>query len=345
MKIFITGASGYVGRNLMAHVLERGDSVVALSRSAQASRRIQDTTTALGQSVMIFEGDLSSSTPEHLSQGMEGCQFVFHSAAKVDGMGALGPFLATNVEGTKRILAAAKLAKVPRLIHISTEALLIKDSQPVHNADETRELIEPPFHAPYSISKLRAEKAVVAANDPEHNFATVVVRPRSVWGQGPGGIDTALLPALIEAIDSGKWRFFSPDYMTSTTHIRNLVDGAMLAAEKGRPGEVYFIVDGPPVSFRDWNTRMAATQGREIPQKWPVPKALAWAVVSFLESLPIGYAKAWGNETFTRQMLCLLAQELTVDDSKARRELGYKGITVDEGLAEMRKVHVLHEPF
>jgi nucleoside-diphosphate-sugar epimerase len=50
---------------------------------------------------------------------------------------------------------------VPRLVHISTEALLVRDGRPIHLANEERELQEPPFHAPYSISKLRAEKAVL----------------------------------------------------------------------------------------------------------------------------------------------------------------------------------------
>lgn len=340
MRIFITGASGFVGRNLMAHVLQRGDSVVALSRSSQASCRIRETSSALGYTVSIFEGDLTSSSPQHLSQGMKGCHIVFHSAAKVDGMGPLEPFLATNVEGTQRILAAAKQAGVPRLVHISTEALLVRDGNPIHNVNEERQLQEPPFYAPYTISKLRAEKAVVTANDPDNDFATVIVRPRSVWGKGPGGIDTAMLPALIEAVDAKSWRFFTPGYKTSSTNITNLVDGAMLAADKGRPGEIYFITDGPPTAFEDFYTRMVATQGRKMPQNWRVPTAIAWAVVSLLESIPfLAYAKSWGEETFTRQMLCLLAQEVTVDDSKARRELGYKSITVDEGLAEMRKAY------
>lgn len=69
MKIFITGASGYVGRNLMAHVLQKGDSVVALARSPEASRRINETASGLGYTVSIFEGDLTSSSPEHFSQG------------------------------------------------------------------------------------------------------------------------------------------------------------------------------------------------------------------------------------------------------------------------------------
>lgn len=322
----------------MAHVLQRGDTVVALSRSSQATSRIQDTSSALGYTVSIYEGDLESSSPQHLSKGMEGCNLVLHSAAKVDGMGPLQPFLATNVQGTERILSAAKQAGVPRLVHISTEALLVRDGRPIHLANEERELQEPPFHAPYSISKLRAEKAVLAANDPSNGFDAVVVRPRSVWGKGPGGMDTAMLPALLEAVDNKQFRLFTPSYQTSSTNIQNLVNGAMLAAEKGRPGEVYFLVDGPPTDFGKFQSGMVRSQGRTLPQTWPIPTAIAWLLVSFLENIPfLGYAQSWGDETFTRQMLCLVGQEVTVDDSKARRELGYRSLTVDEGLKVMRE--------
>ena len=73
MKAFVTGGSGYVGRNLVRHLRARGDEVRGLARSAQAAA----TVTALGATAV--EGDLDD--VEAMRRGMEGCDAVFHVAA------------------------------------------------------------------------------------------------------------------------------------------------------------------------------------------------------------------------------------------------------------------------
>ncbi len=70
-------------------------------------------------------------------------------------------FQAVTVDGTKNVLAAARLAKVRRFVHIGTEAILLKDAKPVHHADETWPSQIPPFYAPYSKSKTLSERAVL----------------------------------------------------------------------------------------------------------------------------------------------------------------------------------------
>ena len=103
-------------------------------------------------------------------------------------------------------------------------------------------------------------------------------------------------------------------------------DGSALRT-KGRPGEIYFISDGEPVELRDFITKLLATQGvdagtRSVP-RW-VARGLV-AVTSWMKRPPL-----------TRMAFALMAHEVTIDDSKARRELGYVGTkTVAEGLAEL----------
>ncbi len=68
-------------------------------------------------------------------------------------------------------------------------------------------------------------------------------------------------------------------HRTSTTHVDNVIEGLVLGAREGRPGEAYFVTDGEPLEFRDFVTRLLATQGeepgeREIPRRrgrrrWP----------------------------------------------------------------------------
>jgi nucleoside-diphosphate-sugar epimerase len=124
------------------------------------------------------------------------------------------------------------------------------------NVDESAPL-RPDSPVLYSSSKARAEEVVRSAD-----LETVVVRPRFVWGRG----DTTLLPALIELVRSGRFRWVGGGrQLTATTHVDNTVEGLWLGATKAQPGGVYFVTDGEPVVFREFLTAMLGTQGVEIP--------------------------------------------------------------------------------
>ena len=161
-----------------------------------------------------------------------------------------------------------------------------------------------------------------------------MVRPRLVWGPG----DETVLPGFIEAIESGRFSWVGGGtHLTSTSHVDNVVGGLRLAAEKGRGGEAYFVTDGEPLVFRDFITRLLATRGVTAPDKnLPAPVAHAAATVSeaLWRLLPLP-----GAPPITRLAYFLTANEVTIDISKARTELGYEPlISVDRGLSELAAV-------
>jgi nucleoside-diphosphate-sugar epimerase len=174
-----------------------------------------------------------------------------------------------------------------------------------------------------------AEQRALAANGPD--LATVVVRPRFIWGRG----DTVLLPGLVAAMKSGAWFWFGGGrHKSSTCHVRNVCAGLLLAAEKGRGGEIYFLTDGEPLEFRDFVTRMVRTQGVEPPAReaplW-LGDALARITEWLWQEFPIG-----GEPPLTRTAMNLFFREVTVSDAKARGELGYRPVvSVEQGLAEL----------
>ena len=183
----------------------------------------------------------------------------------------------------------------------------------------------------YSSTKARVEEAVIEAN---HNgLETVVVRPRFVWGRG----DTTLLPLLTDAVRSGRFAWIGGGHhRTSTTHIENTVHGLMLAAQRGAPAGVYFVTDGEPVVFRDFITRLLATQGIDAPTR-SVPTSVARAVAAPSEAawrlLPLP-----GRPPLTRLTVWVSGLETTIDITRAREELGYAPVkTIDQGLAEMSR--------
>lgn len=321
MRAFVTGGSGFVGGRLIATLVERGDTVVGLARSAASAQAVAD---AGGE---VVRGDLMDEVA--LRAGMADCDVVFHLAAKVDEWGDPAVFERVNVTGTANALAAAREVGVDRFIHASTEAVLA-DGSPLRDVDETHPIPDSPAGL-YPRTKAAAERRVRVANDAA--LTTVVVRPRFVWGAG----DTTLLPALVQAVESGRFAWFDGGhYRTSTCHVDNAVEGFLCAADRGDGGEVYFVTDGDPVAFRAFVTAMLETQGVEPPDR-SVPWRLAWwgarASETLWRALPLP-----GTPPLTRMSVATIGREMTFDDSKARQDLGYDGaVTREAGLDELRQ--------
>jgi nucleoside-diphosphate-sugar epimerase len=310
---YVTGGSGFLGKRLIAALVSRSVRVTAMARSDAAAAAV----TAAGATPS--RSDLSDRAA--MTAAMRACDTVFHAAAHVEQHGPLATFMAINVAGTEHALAAARAAGIKRFVHIGTEAVLA-DGKPIIRADEQRPIADRPA-GPYPFTKGLAEAAVQAANG--EGLETVVVRPRFIWGKG----DTSLLPTIAAAVKRGRFGWLGGGrYLTSTCHVDNVVEGTLLAAERGAPGAIYFLTDGPPVEFRDFMTRLLATQGVDASRVRDVPVWLARIVAA---------ATSWmKHPPVTRTALALVGHEVTVDDSKARRELGYRATTtIDAGLAQM----------
>ncbi len=311
----MTGGSGFVGRHLIPALRARGVEVMALARSDASMKAVE----SLG--AIAVRGDLEDTAA--MTLGCKGCDVVFHCAAHLNHYDPLPVHMRVTVQGTENTLAAARAAGVKRFIHVSTEAVL-GDGHPIIRADETRPLPAKPYGV-YPTSKGRAEAAVVAANG-QGGLETVVVRPRFVWGKG----DTTLLPQLIDAVKKGTFGWIDGGkYLTSTVHVDNCVEGMLLAADKGVPGSIYFLTDGPPHETREFLTKLLATQGVDASKSRNVPRWLVKTLVTLTQWMK--------KPPMTKSAFSVVAHEVTVDDSKARRELGYTSAkSVEQGLAEMR---------
>lgn len=319
--VFVTGGSGFVGRQLIRDLRAKGYAVRALARSASSVATVQ------GLGAGPVRGDLADMAA--LRAGMQGCAAVIHCAAHVAMWGPWEEFVRDTIKGTENVLAAARAAGVPRLVHIGTEAVLA-DGKAIVDADEKRPLPARPNGA-YPRSKGEAERRVLAAND--SGLATIVVRPRFIWGAG----DTTLLPQFVQAMQGGQWVWFDGgNHRTSTCHIRNVTHGALLAAQFGRPGGIYFLTDGEPLVFRDFISRLVRTRGVTPPSR-TAPLWVADMTAAVCEALWTLF-RLKGMPPLTRTAVNLMFREVTVRDLRAREELGYRPVvSVEEGLAELAR--------
>jgi nucleoside-diphosphate-sugar epimerase len=319
MRVFVTGGSGFVGRNLIRTLRARGDEVRALVRSVASAGVVG------GLGATPVTGDLDQVAA--MTEGMKGCDGVFHAAAEVGEWGLRERYWRINVEGTRHALQAAQAAGVKCFVLVGTEAALC-DGTPLLDVDESRPLPEHPLPR-YPQTKCEAERLVRAANAP--GLRTVVVRPRFIWGND----DTSVLALLAGAVKAGRFMWIDGGhYPTSTTHVDNVCEGLLLAAEKGRGGEAYFVTDGPPIELRTFVTQLLATR-RVDPGNRSVPRSVVLLLARICEWLWDTFGLK-GAPPAQRAAVHLFGEPVTVSDAKARRELGYVGkVTRGQGLARL----------
>jgi nucleoside-diphosphate-sugar epimerase len=317
MKVFVTGASGFVGGHVVEGLARAGHEIAGMARSDKSAKIVE------GFGGRAVRCELGAVEVEHL----RGQDAIVHCAAFVEEWGTREQFWEANVEGTTQLLHVAKKAGVSRFVHIGTEAALF-DGHDLLGVDETHPYPDKQRFL-YSETKAEAERRVLAANGP--GFTTISLRPRLVWGPR----DASVLPAIVKMAEAGKFRWLDGGHAkTSTTHVKNLVRAVELALEKGRGGESYFVADAGEREMREFLIPLAKTRGADLGDG-NVPGAIARPLAAALEG-------AWRlfrirrPPPMTHFAVAMMSRSVTVRTDKAARELGYAPvIDVAGGLAEL----------
>lgn len=237
MKVFLTGATGFIGSHLTEKLSEEGHEITVLVRKPEDMEDFRR------RGIKVVNGDLFSR--EKLKEGMEGCDWVFHLAAyaKPTSFDKNLPYK-TNVEGTVNILEAAEECMVEKVVLTSTAGTMgfSIDGLPVN--EETNKLND--FHTEYERTKSLTEKIAV-----EHSgrINVSIVNPSRVFG--PGKLTKSnSITRIMKLYGTGVWRIIPGDGSSIGNYafIDDVVEGHILAARHGKSGERY-ILGGENVSF------------------------------------------------------------------------------------------------
>lgn len=224
----ITGATGFVGSHLARTLLDAGHHVRALRRANSRLDALD------GLEVETALGDVLDA--ESLVKAFEGCDWVFHVAAVADYWRANRDWMFTvNVEGTRRVLWAARKAGVRRVIFTSSAAAVgLRRGEP---SDETVAFNFSPRAFPYGYSKVLAEAEVREAIA-RYGQDVVILNPVVIFG--PGDLNQ-ISGSFITQIARYQWVATLTSGGAAVTDVRDVARWHLAAAESGRMGERYLL--------------------------------------------------------------------------------------------------------
>lgn len=264
-RVFLTGASGFIGGRLAERLVARGDEVVGLARSDEGAAKV-----AVWGATPV-RGDVLD--PASLETGMAGCDAVFHVAG-VNSHCPKDPerLMRVNVEGPQNMIRAAGTTGIRRLVLTSSAASLGETEGTVGTEDCPH---RGSYLSTYDRSKHVGERAAFAAGR-EAGVEVVAVNPSSVQGPGRSSGNGALVIALL----NGKLRAFVRTDV-SLVDIDDCVEGHLLAAERGAPGARY-VLNGGTITSDEALEIVTALSG--IPQRVRmVPAPVAAGAAALLE--------------------------------------------------------------
>jgi dihydroflavonol-4-reductase len=314
MTTLVTGATGFVGSHVARQLVSAGQSVRVLVRPNSNLEALA------GLHVEYFEGDLSDQ--ESLERAMHGIRRVFHVAADYR-LWTPRPeeIYEINVEGTRKLLAAARHARVERIVYTSTVATIaVPRNGALPNEDTHASLNEMIGH--YKRSKFLAEQVAVEAVSA--GVPVVIVNPTAPvgpWDWKPTPTGRIILDFL-----KGKMPAYV-DTGLNVAPVEDIAAGHLLAAEKGRVGQRY-ILGGRNMTLKQILDALSAITGRPAPRV-RLPHAVALAA---------GYADQWFSRLAGREPqipvegVKMSRHRMFVESDKAERELGYKPTSVEAAL-------------
>jgi dihydroflavonol-4-reductase len=316
MRLFVTGATGFVGAHVAQMAAAQGAELRLLTRASSNTSRLPK-----GADVVV--GDLRS--PEGFAAALKGCDALIHVAADYRlWVPDPAEMYKANVEGTRSLLRLAREAGVPRVVYTSSVATMgFKMDGTV--VDEETPVSEADMIGHYKRSKWMAEQVALEAG--RAGQEVIVLNPTTPIG----ALDTKPTPTGRIVVDFLNGNF--PAYVDTGLNLVDVEEIArmhLVALERGRVGERY-ILGGENLTLKQILDRLGKISGLPSP-KMKVPHAVAMAFAYFDETVT---GKWRGKEPrATVEAVRMGRKMMFASSAKAERELGLRVGSVEGALRE-----------
>jgi nucleoside-diphosphate-sugar epimerase len=297
MKILITGGAGFLGINLIRHLLAKGYEIVSLDTADFTYDDVKD-------KIEIIQGDIRNKTT--VEQAIDGCDAVVHSAMALP-LYPKEDIFTTGIDGTRNLLEAAEKEGAERFVYISSTAVYgIPDHHPIYETDKLIGV------GPYGEAKIKAEK--LCENFRKRGMTVPILRPKSFIGPERLGVfallyDWAYTGHNFPMIGSGKNRYQLLD-------VEDLCDAieTTLVFDKEKINDVFNIGAKEFTTMReDYQAVLDyAGHGKKIV---PLPQTPIIWTLKFLEALNLSPLYKWVYET--------AGKDSFVSIEKAERTFGF----------------------
>ncbi len=317
-KVFVTGGTGFIGAHLVNELIQRGHTVHVLRRPTSSIAGLA------GEGIRFFVGGLEQR--DAIRKGMEGCQQVYHLAAYAKNWARdSAVYYRSNVEGFCDVCEVARSLGVERVVFAST-ILTCSPSAPDAVEDERRYCPVAECYTDYQVSKAIGEKR--AREYATQGLPVVIVNPTRVYG--PGKLTEGnSVSRMIDLYDRGRFPFLLNHGVNVGNYafVDDVVQGLILAMEKGRIGERY-ILGGENVSLKRLFQVIDEISGKQHIQI-NVPRRVA-LIYSRLEE----EADKWVHHypLITTGWVKTFLQDRAYSSAKAEREFSYKATPLRDGI-------------
>lgn len=310
---FVTGATGFVGINLVRELVARDWQVTALKRESSELRYLE------GVPVSWAVGDITdrASLTTAMPQGVEA---VFHVAASLN-LWARGNAEQTriNVDGTRNVVQTALENAARRFVHTSSVSAYGMQSGRI---DESAPQLGGGSWINYQRTKFLAEEEV--RKGIARGLQAVIVNPPNIVGP----YDRTGWARLIKMVRAGTLPAIPPG-ANSFSHVREVARALIAAAEKGRVGENYFL-GGTEATYVEAVRIIGELAGKPVPKRAAPP----WLLKAYARLLSLGAPFTGREPRATPEAVALVSRRLYFDCSKAQRELDYKVVPLREMIAD-----------
>lgn len=315
MHVLVTGSTGFLGKYLVEELTSNGYEVTAQGRN---TKRLEELKASYGCHTLAC--DLSE-----IAKVKCPVDYVIHAAALSTVWGKWSDFYEANVVGTQNVIDFCFANEVKKLVHVSSPSVYTEKKDRYDIKEEDVNVGNKLSF--YIRTKIMAEALVNKAN--EEGLATVIIRPRGLFGIG----DTSIIPRLIKAnrtigiplLNEGR-------NVVDITCVENVALALRLAVEsESDVGETYNITNGEPTEFKKILEELFDQIGEKATYK-KLPLGLLYFVSSVLEGV-CKLFHIYKEPSLTRYTVLTLGYSQTLNIEKAKKDLHYEPkMTLSEGI-------------